>query len=85
MKFCNAVIPLLLFVAIGIDIYDFGFKPFWSNSDEINQWQQIIIDLLVVFTGLRLVVVIGWWLGVLNGDLFQHVAKIADAGAIPGE
>jgi trk system potassium uptake protein len=54
LQLSNVVIPLLLSLAIGIAIYDFGFKPFWSNHHEINVWLRVILNLLVVFTGLRL-------------------------------
>lgn len=54
LQLCGVLIPLLLSVAIGIAIYDFGFKPFWSNNDEINLWLRVILDMLVVVTGLRL-------------------------------
>jgi hypothetical protein len=30
------------------------FKPFWSNNDEINDWLKVILQSLVVLTGLRL-------------------------------
>lgn len=54
MQLCNTAVPMLLSVAIGIAIYDFGFKPFWSNHDKINDWLDIVLKLLVLFTGLRL-------------------------------
>ena len=54
LQVCSVLIPLLLSIAIGIAIYDFGFKPFWSNNEEINLWLRVILDALVVVTGLRL-------------------------------
>lgn len=56
LQLCNAAVPFLLSVAIGIAIYDFGFKPFWSNHVQINDWLNIILKLLVFFTGFRLLI-----------------------------
>lgn len=51
---CSIFIPLLLVIAVGLIIYDFGFKPFWSNHAEINRWLQVVLNALVCLTGLRL-------------------------------
>jgi hypothetical protein len=48
------LIPALLAIAIGIVVYDFGFKPFRSNHAEINVWLRVLLDTLVIATGLRL-------------------------------
>jgi Trk-type K+ transport system membrane component len=48
------LIPALLAIAIGIVVYDFGFKPFRSNPAAINVWLRVLLDTLVVATGLRL-------------------------------
>jgi Trk-type K+ transport system membrane component len=48
------LIPALLAIAIGIVVYDFGFKPFRSNHAEINVWLRVLLDSLVIATGLRL-------------------------------
>lgn len=54
LQLCSVIIPVLLAVAVGVIIYDFGFKPFWSNHAEINLWLRVLLDALVVVTGLRL-------------------------------
>lgn len=54
LLFCNAAIPFLLFLAIGLVIYDFGFKPFWKNSQTLNFWMQVLLDLLALLIGIRL-------------------------------
>ncbi|RYZ50329.1 MAG: hypothetical protein EOO14_19495, partial [Chitinophagaceae bacterium] len=53
-QLCSMLIPLLLTMLVGIVIYDFGFKPFWSNHTGINLWLTVLLDILVVATGLRL-------------------------------
>ena len=55
LQLADVLVPLLLSFAVGVAIYDFGFKPFWSNHDDINVWLRVILDLLVVSTGIRLV------------------------------
>lgn len=54
LQACSVCIPFLLILAVGLIIYDFGFKPFWSNHIQINRWLQVVLHALVVFTGLRL-------------------------------
>lgn len=53
---CNTAIPILLFLALGLVIYDFGFKPFWKNSRTLNFWMQVLMDLLSLLIGIRLLV-----------------------------
>ena len=52
---CNIAIPALLFIAIGLVIYDFGFKPFWRQSNLVDIWIRIILDLLSILMGVRLI------------------------------
>ncbi|HZH36741.1 MAG TPA: potassium transporter TrkG, partial [Flavisolibacter sp.] len=54
LQLCSVLIPSLLAIAIGIVVYDFGFKPFRSNHAEINVWLRVLLDTLVIATGLRL-------------------------------
>lgn len=56
LLFCNTAIPFLLFLCIGLVIYDFGFRPFWSNSRTINGGLQILLNLVALLTGIRLLV-----------------------------
>lgn len=50
----NAAIPFFLFLAVGLVIYDFGFKPFWKNSHTLNTWMQLLLNLLCILIGVRL-------------------------------
>lgn len=54
LGFCNAAIPVLLFIALGMVVYDFGFKPFWSNNANFNYWLSTLLDALIIIMGLRL-------------------------------
>jgi potassium uptake TrkH family protein len=51
---CNTAIPFLLILAVGLVIYDFGFKPFWKNSYDLNSWMQVLLNLLSLLIGIRL-------------------------------
>ncbi|HZI01864.1 MAG TPA: potassium transporter TrkG [Flavisolibacter sp.] len=55
LQVCSVAIPALLFIALGMVIYDFGFQPFWSNNIRFNFWLAIILDILIILMGLRLV------------------------------
>ncbi len=55
IDYINAVVPTLLVVALALVVYEFGFKPFWSNHDSINFWLRIIVAIVSVLTGLRLI------------------------------
>ncbi len=50
----SGTIPFILFLAVGLVIYDFGFKPFWSNSNALNLWLRVLLDVLVAMMGVRL-------------------------------
>jgi len=52
---CNTAIPFLLFLAFGLVVYDFGFKPFWKNSQTLNFWMQLLLNLISLFIGIRLI------------------------------
>jgi len=55
LQFCSIAIPILLFIALGMVIYDFGFQPFWSNNRNFNLWLTILLDILLILMGLRLI------------------------------
>lgn len=50
----NAAITFFLFAGLGLVIYDFGFRPFWSNSKSINTWMQLVLDVLSILLAVRL-------------------------------
>ena len=54
LQICTFAIPLLLFLAVALGVYEFGFRPFWSNSSLLNFWLSLLLDLLVIFMGVRL-------------------------------
>lgn len=54
VQICAYTIPLLLFLAMSLGVYEFGFRPFWSNSDSLNFWLSLLLNLLIVFMGVRL-------------------------------
>ena len=54
-KLCAYLIPVLLFLAVGLVVYDFGFKPFWGPGSSINLMLKTLMYSLSVLMGLRLV------------------------------
>ncbi|WP_165957998.1 TrkH family potassium uptake protein [Segetibacter sp. 3557_3] len=54
IEYINAFVPSLLAVALGLVVYEFGFKPFWSNHDAINFWLQIIMLIVSLLAAVRL-------------------------------
>ncbi len=54
IDYINAVVPSLLLIALALVVYEFGFKPFWSNHPGINFWLRVIITLASVLTVIRL-------------------------------
>jgi len=55
LQFCSIAIPIILFFALGMVVYDFGFQPFWSNNIRFNFWLALLLDILIILMGLRLV------------------------------
>ncbi len=53
IDYINALVPAILLLALAIVIYEFGFKPFWSNHVGINFWLRTILTAAVVLTGTR--------------------------------
>nr|MBA2760912.1 hypothetical protein [Segetibacter sp.] len=53
IDYINALVPAILLLALAIVIYEFGFKPFWSNHVGINFWHRTILTAVVVLTGTR--------------------------------
>ncbi len=51
----NILVPFFLFLAMGLVVYDFGYKPFWRNSGTINFWTIFILNTLSVTMAARLV------------------------------
>lgn len=49
------MIPFLLFLCVGMAIYDFGFKPFWARTPGLVFWMGLLLGLLVVLMAIRLV------------------------------
>ena len=54
IDYINAFVPLLLFLALALVIYEFGFKPFWSNHDSIHFWLHVVLLVVTILTGIRL-------------------------------
>ena len=54
LQVCNVSIPILLFLGVSLAVYDFGFKPFWSNHPTINFWLRVVLDVVVAAMGVRL-------------------------------
>lgn len=54
LSVCQFTIPVLMAIATGIVIYDFGYKPFWSNDTDINLWLQVLLEMLVVLLATRM-------------------------------
>lgn len=52
--YINIVVSLLLFITLGLAVYEFGFRPFWRNHLSINLWYKVILNVVVVLVGLRL-------------------------------
>ncbi|HEX6334538.1 MAG TPA: potassium transporter TrkG [Flavisolibacter sp.] len=55
LQLCNIAIPAILFLAVALSVYDFGFRPFWSNSRSLNLWLTFLLDTLVIVMAVRLV------------------------------
>ncbi|HZF66241.1 MAG TPA: potassium transporter TrkG [Chitinophagaceae bacterium] len=53
LKLCALLIPLFLLVAVGLVVYDFGFKPFWAGSYTLSLWLQRILYVLCLLLGVR--------------------------------
>ena len=51
----NMAIPGLLFICVGIVIYDFGFNLFRSNHGGINTGLALLLDVVLVLMGGRLI------------------------------
>jgi trk system potassium uptake protein len=51
----NILVPFFLFLAAGLVVYDFGYKPFWRNSQTINLWTIFVLDVLAIIMAARLV------------------------------
>jgi trk system potassium uptake protein len=54
IDYINAVVPVLLFIAFSIVLYEFGFKPFWNSYSAIDFWLQVLLTTVVCLTGIRL-------------------------------
>jgi trk system potassium uptake protein len=54
LQIVESFIPLFLLLSVGLAIYDFGFKSFWSNSPLVNLWMGIFLNILIAIMGLRL-------------------------------
>jgi trk system potassium uptake protein len=54
LSICNIALPFLLFLAIGLVVYDFGFKPFWKNNQALDFWMQLLLNLICILIGVRL-------------------------------
>ena len=54
LEACAVLIPIFCFMGMGLVIYDFGFKPFWQNSETVIFWSRIVLDALAFLLGLRL-------------------------------
>jgi potassium uptake TrkH family protein len=70
LQLLNFIIPLLLLLCFGVVIYEFGFKPFWSNQPKINFWLSLLLIILSIALTIR-VVLEGFakkkrWVRVLN-------------------
>src|SRR5687768_1687016 len=55
ITYLNIIIPSLLFVTLGLAIYEFGFKSFWENHQTINFWFRTILNIVLVLVGFRFV------------------------------
>jgi potassium uptake TrkH family protein len=53
LQLLNFIIPLLLLLCFGVVIYEFGFKPFWSNQPKINYWLSLLLILLSIALTIR--------------------------------
>jgi Trk-type K+ transport system membrane component len=50
----SVVVPSLLFMCVAIVVYEFGFKPFWTNHAQINLWLRVLFIVVAILTGFRL-------------------------------
>jgi potassium uptake TrkH family protein len=56
LHICALLIPFFAFIGFSLVLYDFGFKPFWRNSETINFWCQIVLNVLSILLGIRLLI-----------------------------
>ena len=50
----GAIVPTVLFICVGLVIYEFGFIPFHHNSPAINFWFQLLLSVVSLLIGTRL-------------------------------
>lgn len=66
----SLIIPSLLFISFGIIIYEFGFKTFRDNHDQIDFWLRVLLGLSTIGIGIRWMIQIftslKWWVRTLN-------------------
>lgn len=54
IDYINAVVPSLLLLALGLVIYEFGFKDFWYNHPSVTRWLHPILIAVCFLTFCRL-------------------------------
>lgn len=50
----NLMVPALLLLCFSIVIYEFGYKPFWSNNVKINFWLSFLLKVSSILIAIRL-------------------------------
>ena len=52
--YINIIVPLLLFITLGVAVYEFGFTAFRGNHVSINLWYKVILNIVLLLVALRL-------------------------------
>jgi potassium uptake TrkH family protein len=55
LSILSIVVPAILVLCFGIVVYEFGFKPFWSNHRSVNVWLEVLLTMLTILLAARII------------------------------
>jgi potassium uptake TrkH family protein len=55
LQLLSLIVPALLLICFGIVVYEFGFKPFWSNNNKITFWLTLLLNIVTVLLAVRII------------------------------
>lgn len=50
----SIIVPSLLFICFGTIIFEFGFKPFWSNHEKVTFWLRLLLIIVSLLLFIRI-------------------------------